>query len=63
MSLESQRSNLLQIAGAFEQISQRVHALSERVDALERATGLAQTNGDAQPAAPTVTVRPEPRIY
>ena len=55
IQLENQHTNLLQIAGAFQQISQRVEVLSERVTQLERATGRTlpeHANG-----------HPEPRIY
>ena len=63
IGLENQHTNLLQIAGAIEQLGQRVYALGERLTVLEQANGHAHTNGDAQPAAPAVTARPEPRIY
>ena len=55
VGLENQQTNLLQIAGAFEQISQRLNALSERVAELERATGHTQSNDQALP-----TSRPVP---
>ena len=58
VGLENQRTNLLQIAGAIEQLSQRVEALSERVTELERATGHTQSNGQALP-----TSRPVPSVY
>ena len=58
IQLENQHTNLLQIAGAFERISQRVEALSERVTELERATGHTQSNGQALP-----TSRPVPSVY
>ncbi len=64
---EEHRSELaevmLQLAGAIQQLSDRIFAVSERVAQLERANGHEPTNGQAQPAPLAVTARPEPRIY
>jgi len=66
VGLENQRTNLLQIAGAIEQLGQRLYAVSERITQLEQANGNAQPDhaiGHPQPSAYPEPARPEPRIY
>ena len=58
IAVENGRNTLLQLAGAIQQLSDRVFAVSERVAQLERATGHTQSNDQALP-----TSRPVPSVY